>query len=569
MSIIKGNPFRVLGLLGNSSEREIQKQLGIIKRYAEINKVKSFEYDFLQFGDVLRDIDNVTLASSRIERSENKLLYSLFWFVNESRIDAIALNNLNENKNEKAIEIWEKMLKDEVSNKNFSAYLNLSTVYISLAVTGNQLVLPKLLKGIVLKGKLLQSDAIGTYSNLIVKNYNIIDSLSLSKKFIDEIILLLTPFMENSNVLSPNILLNLFNSYPEEIRQYLSSKYTEAPLSSIELKIDQTASNRKKNPSCAEEYGEHLYYSTDKDLYTLRNLLGLDNVQYKLIVNNLTNEMLQCSIDYFNYFRDEDGEIDPGNYALKIAKFAESLGSTGQAESRVEESLKVIQDWVDDEPNRQKHSEIENDFKAIGQAIDDFQNKRMSTSSSRILISTCKPKLINIKMALGLQDEYYIQACDAVVNNSLGMLVALVNQEQDSLLEDRSRFDTLKQTISSADSIISDMSNMDMSHEMRSRLNTNKTVISGLNIKLQEVSAKKDSSGCYIATMAYGDYNHPQVIKLRKFRDGVLLKTKIGRPLVRCYYLVSPYLVQILKDQKRTNSIIRKILDVFIKGLKS
>ena len=25
--------------------------------------------------------------------------------------------------------------------------------------------------------------------------------------------------------------------------------------------------------------------------------------------------------------------------------------------------------------------------------------------------------------------------------------------------------------------------------------------------------------GCYIATMVYGDYNHPQVLVLRRFRD--------------------------------------------------
>ena len=46
MNIIKQNPFRVLGLLGNSTERELQKQIGIIKRYAEIGKSKSFDYDF-------------------------------------------------------------------------------------------------------------------------------------------------------------------------------------------------------------------------------------------------------------------------------------------------------------------------------------------------------------------------------------------------------------------------------------------------------------------------------------------------------------------------------------------
>lgn len=43
----------------------------------------------------------------------------------------------------------------------------------------------------------------------------------------------------------------------------------------------------------------------------------------------------------------------------------------------------------------------------------------------------------------------------------------------------------------------------------------------------QSYRPSQKTEGCYIATMAYGDYNHPQVIKLRKFRDDVL-KSNIG-----------------------------------------
>lgn len=41
------------------------------------------------------------------------------------------------------------------------------------------------------------------------------------------------------------------------------------------------------------------------------------------------------------------------------------------------------------------------------------------------------------------------------------------------------------------------------------------------------------SSGCYIATMAYGDYNHPQVVHLRNFRDNRLANYYIGREFIR------------------------------------
>lgn len=79
-------------------------------------------------------------------------------------------------------------------------------------------------------------------------------------------------------------------------------------------------------------------------------------------------------------------------------------------------------------------------------------------------------------------------------------------------------------------------------------------------------SSKKE--GCYIATMAYGDYNHPQVIELRKFRDCYLKSTKMGAELVLIYYAISPHIVSILKGHNKINSFIRKMLDAFVRLLK-
>lgn len=56
----------------------------------------------------------------------------------------------------------------------------------------------------------------------------------------------------------------------------------------------------------------------------------------------------------------------------------------------------------------------------------------------------------------------------------------------------------------------------------------------------QAVQAKKE--GCFIATAALGDYNHPDVIALRKLRDRQLLQTPAGEWCVRVYYEYSPVL---------------------------
>ena len=77
-------------------------------------------------------------------------------------------------------------------------------------------------------------------------------------------------------------------------------------------------------------------------------------------------------------------------------------------------------------------------------------------------------------------------------------------------------------------------------------------------------SSKKSSEGCYIATMVYGDYDHPKVMMLRQYRDEYLLKSFWGRCFVKVYYYLSPKAVRILHDKKRINDRIRSRLDKLV-----
>lgn len=77
-------------------------------------------------------------------------------------------------------------------------------------------------------------------------------------------------------------------------------------------------------------------------------------------------------------------------------------------------------------------------------------------------------------------------------------------------------------------------------------------------------SKPKRNEGCYIATMAYGDYDHPQVIVLRNYRDQVLSRSAIGRSFIRFYYFVSPKLVSVLQGHNAINRRIKLMLDKLI-----
>ncbi len=82
-------------------------------------------------------------------------------------------------------------------------------------------------------------------------------------------------------------------------------------------------------------------------------------------------------------------------------------------------------------------------------------------------------------------------------------------------------------------------------------------------------SSSQQKEGCYIATMVYGDYNHPSVVELRSYRDNSLDKTYLGKLFIKIYYQISPVLVRKIEHKSSINNLIKSILDKIVYKLKS
>lgn len=65
------------------------------------------------------------------------------------------------------------------------------------------------------------------------------------------------------------------------------------------------------------------------------------------------------------------------------------------------------------------------------------------------------------------------------------------------------------------------------------------------------------SGGCFIATAVYLSAEAPQVTTLRRFRDGFLLRSRLGENFVRCYYQRSPAVAAFLGRSKALRSLVR------------
>ena len=93
-------------------------------------------------------------------------------------------------------------------------------------------------------------------------------------------------------------------------------------------------------------------------------------------------------------------------------------------------------------------------------------------------------------------------------------------------------------------------------------------LIAGLLVWLA-IQSLLSSAGCYIATMAYGSYDAPEVLILRRFRDEKLSKTFMGRVFIANYYAFSPLLVKFVKKTGIADRLIRRKLDGFVNRLRA
>jgi hypothetical protein len=73
----------------------------------------------------------------------------------------------------------------------------------------------------------------------------------------------------------------------------------------------------------------------------------------------------------------------------------------------------------------------------------------------------------------------------------------------------------------------------------------------------------KEAGGfCFIATAAYGDYNHPDVQTLRRFRDEVLAQSAPGRAFIGWYYAHGRQWAQTIEGQPTLRAVVRGALGI-------
>lgn len=341
MKLIQDNPYRIAGILANSSEKELQKQKSKITKYASIGKQVESELDFPFFGNVDRSESSITKAFSGIEQNQDKVSHSLFWFLKANTFDETAINYLINGDKEKAVEIWDKVTNGkEVTSKNFSCFNNIGTLKL-LSNSKDEIK-----EGLEAKIKLIESPNFADFVHTVADQTYTIDNQKQAEKFVDDLL------KQFKGKYSSSDTLKLFSNCNGTTQKYLSQKFTEEPIHKIESQIETCKKKRKENKGNAYEFGFKLYTNTKDELALLKSILGTSDLKYKALADQLANEIMQCGIDYFNESQDNNSRDNYLESSQKLTKLADSIAVGKMAKDRAKDSLATLEDMKDQEINK-------------------------------------------------------------------------------------------------------------------------------------------------------------------------------------------------------------------------
>lgn len=554
LNLITNNPYRILGVYANSTKREIVSNRSKSAALLNVGRTLEFPLDFKETGllpTINRTVDSMADAESRIAIPKEQIKYAQFWFLKSTPLDEVAFNHLLVGDISQAKEIWSK--KETLSS--------LQNTYMCYMLEGSLRPALKTAEKLYEKyGEAFVNEALGittvqmTGTELLHQFVDAIGDEIGYRQLLDNCAGLSFEDYIKSNAMTP-----LINSITEEVKNA--------------KQIDHT------NASARNQAGHRLIIVAKDSLQQLKKLLPENDPQYQMIADKIGLEILQCGIDFYKNSTNKNQNAVV-QAALQFLKYAQSIVVGSIAKQRCDENVDAL-------VKIEKQAAFADDLHAIANELESFHSSSASIERATTLVNNCKPHLNVIKTHLGYSNPDYIAVSSAVANNALGMVIKVVNDAQvpNPYLYTSVHPASLWLTIKKAVTAMTLIETLDMTSEERKHFNDNKTTLlsikrsldntissyqsSGGGLSSSSTRGGSSSGGCYIATMAYGSYDHPQVMVLRDFRDNYLAERKWGRDFIKFYYKHSPNWVERLKNHKTINRVIRHCLDKFVSFINS
>ncbi len=379
---------------------------------------------------------------------------------------------------------------------------------------------------------------------------------------------------------------------------------TEPLIARLETAVIHAEDASSRTPKSANQAAANLLQVAKEPVSILRKFLPANDSQLVDICDSIANTCLHCHHAYVYAAPDEPQTWDA---ALAILKTAREYAETMELKSEVAEAQK------DAARSKQlAHPLIMAIAKLLTRAHSEPLPKQLVTLGKEVSAS-----LGQLASAIGTQAEGYRLTCDLVASALRGLSVDLINRGQaqlnkvfEVLSNDKQRrmfglmikagdqnaimFEGRKW-----DALIDVAIGMDLhdqgrklaqSKELQQRFFEDAKDLSAMRQFCSQVShdvihskrrargllfqwgsqplpvsastsSSKSNSGCFVATVVYGSYDHPAVLTLRVFRDRDLMCSIIGRLFVQAYYRFGPWLAAIIKRNPKCIATFRRVLD--------
>lgn len=374
------NPYRIIGVLANASEKDLQQRKSKIQAFARIGKAIDSEFDFSFLPAIERSSEQIERAFASIEQAQDKINHALFWFINVTPIDAAALGHLKNGNTEKAFGIWSKIvLGTTITTKNFSAFANLSTLCLKNNDSFGRTY------ALRIKTDLVESEAFTDFVHLVADQTATVDTQKQLEWLIEELLIDLKDK-------SKQILL-LSRMCSTQVQQLVAKHFTQEPIHLVETEVAKAEKDRKDTPRNAYQIGKNLFATTKALLSELQKILGNNDLNYKRLSDSVAKTLTQCSIDYVNALQET---ADPFDQGLELLKWAETLAVNSLTKERIADNKKTLGEIADRARNREITDAIvflqmvknmyEENERDIRQKIKEFERTLPSPSGQTITI---------------------------------------------------------------------------------------------------------------------------------------------------------------------------------------
>lgn len=394
----------------NSVEELFGKDRDAFINFVNENKAylyikKEGDRSFLNKFVIDRSIEVIESAISKLSTAQDKVRYSLFWFVKVPEFDEIALERAREGDIKGAISyIQDKW--EEGESTHFSYHLNMAVL---------SLIDSDYYWAIKYYMNLIHSDEEReSFLQAVVSAPTSFSANDLSKYLLDELLSLLDPLKLHEYLYDLYVFGDLdWDSCSFELaytKDYTAKEY----VSHINSRIKEIASFSDNDQG---EVRTIILNHAKPSLEKLRTLLGENDPLYSTTADNLAKQIIQFAINSFNNKSNQENDLDR---TLELLEYANEITDNDELNRTCHDSIKKLKERKD------------NIIYVLSGIIEKFlaSKEENSIALARKFINDCAPLLQQIKEE---SRNNYIQYSCVIVQAAMNMIIDVVNDAQNKL----------------------------------------------------------------------------------------------------------------------------------------